>query len=165
MAMKLRTNEEALLHSLEAQRPEVEARYVSMNIPRIYVAGPFRADSAWGIEQNIRRAEVLGLEIVKMGGCPIIPHTMYRFFQGALPDEVWLDCGLALLEPCHAIVCARGWIDSTGTRGELARARALQMPAFFQGEVDGIIRTGDSWDLLSDFITDWRREHNQNEPT
>lgn len=129
--------------------------------PRIYIAGPFRAPSAWQIEQNIRRAEEFGLKVVKMGGCAVIPHTMYRFFQGALPDDVWLECALTLLEPCHAVVVTQGWLNSSGIRGEIARAHDLQLPVFFQGEVDGIIRNGDNYNLLSDFIINWKKEHNK----
>lgn len=33
----------------------------------IYVAGPFRGSNAWEIEQNIRRAEAVGLAVAKVG--------------------------------------------------------------------------------------------------
>ena len=95
----------------------------------IYVAGPFRAPNAWEIEQNIREAERVGLEIARAGAIPFIPHTMYRFFQYALPDEFWLSAGLELLRRCDAIMLLRRWRESSGTRNELAEASLRSMPS------------------------------------
>jgi hypothetical protein len=102
--------------------------------PLVYIAGPFRAGSAWAIESNIRAAEELGLKIASFGGAPVIPHTMYRFFQGALPDNVWLECGLALLRPCAAMAVAENWEGSVGTINEILEARDhLKIPIFYEG--------------------------------
>jgi nucleoside 2-deoxyribosyltransferase len=99
--------------------------------PLIYIAGPFRADTSWGIEQNIRRAEEHGLLVARLGGIPVIPHTMHRFYQDALPDEFWLEAGLALLRICAAVaVC----VDeeraqrSFGTVAEIGEARVRGLP-------------------------------------
>jgi hypothetical protein len=105
--------------------------------PRIYIAGPFRADLPIGIERNVRRAEEFGLVVAEMGGVPLIPHTMYRFFQNALPDKFWLAAGKILLRPCDAIavdVDRVGASLSDGTMGEIAAARAHNQPIFFDDE-------------------------------
>ena len=63
-----------------------------------YIIGPFRAPTAWEIEQNVRNAERLGLEVAKLGAFPIIPHAITRFFHGLLSDEFWLEgtaCSIA----------------------------------------------------------------------
>ena len=56
----------------------------------VYIAGPFRGPNAWEIEQNIRRAESLALEVWRAGAAALCPYTNTRFFQGAAPDDVWL---------------------------------------------------------------------------
>jgi hypothetical protein len=86
--------------------------------PVVYVAGPFRGPSAWAIEQNIRRAEELALEVWRAGGAAVCPHTTTRFFQGAAPDEVWLEGDLAILGRCDAILMTADWERSTGARAE-----------------------------------------------
>lgn len=63
----------------------------------VYIAGPFRAENAWEIEQNIRRAEEAALELWRAGAAVLCPHTNTRYFQGAAPDHVWLEGDLELL--------------------------------------------------------------------
>lgn len=88
-----------------------------------YIAGPFRAANAWEIEQNIRRAEEVALEVWRLPGwCAICPHTNSRFFQGAAPDDVWLKGDLEILKRCDALVLAPHWVRSSGTRAEIRRA-------------------------------------------
>ena len=96
-----------------------------------YVAGPFRAENAWEIEQNIRRAEEVSLEVWRMPGwCAICPHTNTRFFQGAAPDDVWLKGDLEILHRCDAVVLTEGWRASSGTRAEVKAAVAHDIPVY-----------------------------------
>lgn len=88
----------------------------------VYIAGPFRAESGWEIEQNIRRAECLALEAWRAGFAVICPHTNTRFYSGAAPDEVWLEGDLEILRRCDAVLLVPGWENSTGTRWEFAEA-------------------------------------------
>jgi len=135
------------LNRLAEQRTPDSAR------PLIYIAGPLRAPTPWEIEQNVRRAEEYGLEIANMGGIPVIPHTMYHFYQNSLPDEFWLQADLALLRACHAIAVdvketfAR---DSEGTCAEITDAQARGLPVFYN---DHHIRR------LPDWIETWIKEH------
>ena len=94
----------------------------------VYVAGPFRAPTAWGIEQNIRRAEALALGVWREGYTAICPHTNTRHFQGELPDDIWLEGDLNILERCDAVILAHGWQSSTGTLREIERAQLLGIP-------------------------------------
>lgn len=96
----------------------------------IYIAGPFRADNAWEIEQNIRRAECLALEVWKAGAAAICPHTNTRFFQGAAPDDLWLSGDLEIMRRCDAVLLTANWEDSTGARAEFELALNLNMPIF-----------------------------------
>jgi hypothetical protein len=97
----------------------------------VYIAGPFRGPNAWEIEQNIRRAETLSLEVWRMGAVALCPHTNTRFFQGAADDAVWLEGDLVLLSRCDAILMTPDWERSTGARAEHAAAVELGMPILY----------------------------------
>ena len=96
----------------------------------IYVAGPFRGASSWDIENNIRDAENLALEVWRLGAAAICPHTNTRFFNGALPDEVWLNGDLAILAKCDAVVLTHTWRRSAGATKEQDYARHSGIPVF-----------------------------------
>ncbi len=96
----------------------------------IYIAGPFRASTPWGIEENVRRAERYSLRMWQLGIVPICPHTQTRFFQGSANDETFLEGTLEIMRRCDAVFLVPGWERSTGTRGEIAEARMLGLPVF-----------------------------------
>ena len=96
----------------------------------VYVAGPFRGPNAWAIEQNVRRAEELALEVWKMGAAAICPHTNTRFYQGAAPDEVWLRGDVEIMKRCDAVVLVSGWQASSGTQVEIKEAEKAGIPVF-----------------------------------
>jgi hypothetical protein len=84
-----------------------------------YIAGPFRAETPWLVEQNIRRAESVALAAHLKGYAVICPHTSFRFFTGAAPDETWLAAGLELLRRSDVLILVPGWEGSVGTRSEM----------------------------------------------
>ena len=96
----------------------------------VFIAGPYRGASAWEIEQNVRRAEALALEVWRLGAVAVCPHAMTRYYQDALPDDVWLRGMLELLGACHAVLLVPGWAESSGTRAEVARADTLGLHVF-----------------------------------
>lgn len=96
----------------------------------MYIAGCFRAENAWLIEQNVRAAELVGFEVAKLGAMPLIPHANSRFFQGALPDDFWLEGTLELLRRCDALMLVEGWEKSSGARREVVEAWRLDKPVF-----------------------------------
>lgn len=104
---------------------------------RVYIAGPYRAENAWEIEQNIRSAERSILPIAQAGGNPLCPHSMFRYFQGAMPDEFWLSSTLEWLEACDAIYMGPGWRTSNGSRAEENRALDIGIPVFY--ELDSLL--------------------------
>ena len=97
----------------------------------VYVAGPFRGANAWEIEQNIRRAETLALEVWRLGAACICPHANTRFFQGAAPDDVWLEGDLELVRRSDALLLAPRWERSRGATGEVAVAQTHGIPIFY----------------------------------
>lgn len=96
----------------------------------VYVAGPYRAKDSWEIEQNIRRAETLALDVWRAGFAAICPHTNTRFYQGAAPDQLWLDGDLEMLRRCDAVLLVPGWEKSSGTIAEITEANARNIPVF-----------------------------------
>lgn len=104
----------------------------------VYIAGPFRGKNSWEVERNIRRAEELGMRVAEMGAIPIIPHTMYRFWDGTLDDEFWLECGLRMLDMCVAVAVTDGWENSSGTREEIRRAEYDKLVFYSENTVDMI---------------------------
>lgn len=97
----------------------------------IYVAGPFRGKTGWEIEENIREAEKVALEVWKKGYAAICPHTNTRFFHGTLPDEDFLKGCLELLRRSDALLFAPGWERSEGARVEAQEALVLGLPLYF----------------------------------
>lgn len=100
--------------------------------PVVYVAGPYRGANAWEIEENIRRAECLALNVWRAGAAAICPHANTRFFQGAAPDDVWLDGDLAILLKCDAVLMTHDWERSTGARAERQFAIDHEIPIFYE---------------------------------
>ncbi len=94
----------------------------------VYIAGPFRASTAWGIAENVRAAERIGLEVARHGAMPLIPHANTAHFHGEGSDQVWIDGTLELLRRCDAAVFIPGWPNSSGSRGEWSECVQLQMP-------------------------------------
>jgi len=98
--------------------------------PVIYIAGPYRADSTWGIKRNIRAAEEVGIAVMHMGAMPLIPHMNTAHWDGLFPDEVFLAGTAALLLRCDAIVLCPGWNKSEGAKNELRLANMNDIPDF-----------------------------------
>jgi len=97
----------------------------------IYIAGPFRASNDWDRENNIRRAEGLALEVWRAGFAALCPHCNTRFFNGAAPDDIWLNGDLAMLKRCDALLTTPDWERSSGAKAEVAFAKTWEIPVFY----------------------------------
>jgi len=107
----------------------------------IYVAGPFRAESAWGIECNVRRAEdAAAFLVTEFGLMPLIPHANTRYFHGMGDDTFWLEGTLELMRRCDAVYMLDGWEASSGSCGEKAEAEGLGMKVFTSSDHEEIRR-------------------------
>ena len=100
----------------------------------IYIAGPFRAPTPYEQEQNIRRAEALALEVWRRGAACICPHTNTRFFQGAVPDDVWLEGDLEMVFRVDAVLLTPDWERSTGATAERDYALRHAIPVLYSLE-------------------------------
>ena len=100
------------------------------DIPVIYIIGPFRSKNGWLIEQNIRRAEEVSLNLWELGFAVICPHTNTRFFNGSLNDSIWLEGDKEILKRCDAAFLISGWEFSTGCNEEVQFCRYIEKPYF-----------------------------------
>lgn len=97
-----------------------------------YVAGPFSAPDRSGVDQNIGRAEAVGLALAREGLFPVVPHANssdpgYEYLQ---PYQFWIDGTMELLKRCDAVVTVPGWENSKGAVGEVEEALRRGMPVF-----------------------------------
>lgn len=106
------------------------------NPPLVYVAGPYRAPTAWGIECNIVAARQLGARVAALGAYPVIPHSNTAHFDGLGPDELWLAGTLELMRRCDAVALLDTWQSSSGARAEHAEAERLGLPRFNESALD-----------------------------
>lgn len=95
----------------------------------VYVIGPFRAKTRWGVILNVRNAELLGLEVAKLGAMPLIPHNNTKNFDGLLDEEFWVEGTKELLRRCDAAITVAAidlpYDKSTGSRGEVREMVSL----------------------------------------
>ena len=100
---------------------------------RVYVAGPYTATGAREVEQNVNRAIDAGLELLRQGHTPFIPHLTHfvelrakkRRIQVAWEDYIEWD--RAWLGACDAVLCLG---PSRGVDIEMERAAELGLPIF-----------------------------------
>jgi|SRR5690606_15694267 len=98
--------------------------------PLVYVAGPFSAPTREGVERNIERAVLVGIEIARLGACPVIPHanTAHPEFERCQPYEFWLSATRELMFRCDVVLMLDGWERSNGATLEHERALEVGMP-------------------------------------
>jgi len=108
----------------------------------IYIAGPYTADNAWLVEQNVRQAEAVAYQVAGLGVAVICPHSMSRFWNGTYDYQYWCSATMELLLRCDAVLFLDGWQDSEGSVGEYEEAQRHGMPCFM------------SLDLLSDWLNE-----------
>ena len=84
----------------------------------VYISGPYRAPTIWGMKQNIRRAEEYAIKWWSLGYAVICPHSNTNFFDGACKDSVWLEGDLEILSRCDICVMIPGWQTSEGAKKE-----------------------------------------------
>jgi len=103
------------------------------NAPKlIYIAGPFSAPTREGVERNIERAALVGVEVARLGAMPVIPHcnTAHPAFEHVQPYDFWIAGTLSLMLSCDAVLLMAGWEHSNGARGEKEAADRCGMPVF-----------------------------------
>lgn len=98
----------------------------------VYVAGPYRATTVWGVEQNILAAQAVGAQVLAIDGLhPVIPHMNTRQMEGIASDEQVLAGTLEMLRRCDAVILVSDWERSVGTCGEVDEALRLSLPILY----------------------------------
>lgn len=115
----------------------------------VYIAGPFRAPTAWQIAENIRAAERIGLLVARAGAMPLIPHANTAHFQGQRDDQFWLDGTMELLRVTDGAVFIPRWHLSSGSCREMRETARLKKPfidlgsineVYFQSEISAFVQ-------------------------
>lgn len=93
---------------------------------RVYVAGPYtKGDPV----QNVRRAILVGNELLQRGYAPFIPHlTMFWHLLAPNDYEAWLSYDFEWVDVCDVLLRLSG--ESSGADREVERAQRNNQPVY-----------------------------------
>jgi hypothetical protein len=101
------------------------------NRKRVYVAGPL--SSSGERLENVRNAIRAGVELIKLGYAPLVPHlTHYMDGNDSLGHDTWLAVDLPWVETADALLRLPG--PSKGADQEVERAKARGIPVAYSLE-------------------------------
>lgn len=94
---------------------------------RVYIAGPYTKGD---VALNVRAAILAAGAVFDAGFAPFVPHLTHFWHLLAPRDyEDWLRLDLEWLACCHCLIRLNG--ESSGADREVARARELGIPVYF----------------------------------
>lgn len=101
-----------------------------------YVAGKYRDETEWAVEENVRLAERWAAWCWNIGLPVICPHKNTYRFGGVfnLPDSVWLEGDLEMVRRVDLLVVMNNWMNSDGTKCEIAEAEKQGKKIFYMPE-------------------------------
>ena len=96
---------------------------------KIYVAGPYRANNAEEIKNNIARADAIAKELALLGHTPFVPHTMIDPWQNdsRFSFEKIMELDSEWLKVCDALFYVS---PSTGADQEMEYAKKFGLLIF-----------------------------------
>lgn len=112
----------------------------------LYTAGPYRNPSLYQINQNIRRAEDVAVQLWKAGYSIICPHKNTEHIDGEVPEDIILSGDLEQIRRCDGVVFIPNWHLSEGAREERRFCYKNKIPIFYW-ELDKEV-------LMTDFVKD-----------
>jgi hypothetical protein len=100
-----------------------------MNMPMVYIAGPYRAPARFvghlarkcAVDANIATVGYFGRLVADAGGVPLVPHAVGHLVDGQsrpMPDDYWLRATLEMMLRCDAVLLVPGWRASVGSCNE-----------------------------------------------
>lgn len=117
------------------QKIQIMSRVVVAKVPVMYIAGAFSGPSAEAVDLNIAAARKVGALVALKGWCPLIPHANTAGFDRIVPGipyDFWIAATMEMLDRSDAVTFVPGWENSTGAKGEHARAESLAMPIYYE---------------------------------
>lgn len=96
----------------------------------VYIIGPYRHETEWGIEQNICAARRVAIDIWRAGAIAICPHLNCARLGGIVDDEVFLSGGEHMARRADACVLCPHWEHSVGALREIESAQGERKPIF-----------------------------------
>ena len=98
----------------------------------LYVAGAYRADSPWGVRNNVMAAAAVSRTLWIHGYTAHCPHLNNWDLDGPeLPSDAILQGDFEIIRRCDGIVVCPGWGNSSGTRQEIVLGLRLGKPVLF----------------------------------
>lgn len=108
----------------------------------IFISGKYYDKDYYILQDNIRYAENVGVQLLFKKWNVIIPHKNFEFahiYFDSLNSDFWLERCLTLLSKCDSILMLRNWKKSDGAKKEYKFAKENNIPIFY--EKDGIPET------------------------
>lgn len=118
-----------------------------MNVPVIYISGPYRGKDEADIHLNISLAESIARRLETHGFGFVCPHansalfTQGNYYAESRDAELWINTDLKILEACDAILMVGDWENSEGSKREKVHAEKIGLPIFY--DIEDIIFIGD----------------------
>jgi hypothetical protein len=104
---------------------------------RVYIAGAYSADNVISVLGNIRNGIRGSVETLMEGYAVFCPWIDFQFSLALREDETltvedYYNYSMAWLEVSDALLILPGWEQSVGTKAEIARAKELNIPVFYE---------------------------------
>ncbi|MCD6590553.1 MAG: DUF4406 domain-containing protein [Candidatus Aenigmarchaeota archaeon] len=95
---------------------------------RIFISGPFSANTKEEMARNAGVANWYAIRIFKLGADVFLPHTMFFYWEDKVDYNKILDSCIRWLWCCDAIFMLPKWSSSYGSVREKQMARLLKLP-------------------------------------
>jgi hypothetical protein len=97
----------------------------------VYIAGPYRSATPWGVLQNINAAAEVAARVHRAGMFAVCPHLNSAHMEGVADDAHFLAGTLEMMRRCDAVILVPGWERSAGSRAEVNEAINLGLPVLY----------------------------------
>lgn len=94
----------------------------------IYIAAPYRADTASQLQHNIAQAKIIAQYYWLKGYAVICPHLNSANFDGLVEDEQFLNAYKKILLTCDEAVSHPDWKTSEGCIAEVNLCTLVAIP-------------------------------------
>lgn len=104
----------------------------------IYVATPYTAKNGHTVEDNIREAREIAVEICRTGNFPVSPVLNTANFEAELPNisyDWWLNNTIGLMRRCDVAVFGPRWQASKGCCAEHEVAMQENIPIYYYPDI------------------------------